>query len=380
MKKDIAILTQAPLGTNYGNTAQAYALQTVLQQKGHEVTVLDRVKYDIYTATHWNLSHIKSEILNLIDRKHRLTPRVFHEKFKDHFVFVKEYLAMSERLHTDAELTSHFAKNHYDAVIVGSDQTWRPPYSPNIYNYFLDFLETNTTITKLAYATSYGTDAWEFTEEETKRCKALVQHFDAISVREEAGVGMTKQYFDRDAVWVLDPTMLLDKTHYLKLIEAKNLPKKEGLFTYILDETPAIEKLIESAQEVLGMGHYTAQPKVRAKHHHSKQLSDYRYPSLETWLKGFADADFVLTDSFHGTVFSILFNKPFAVLVNKERGASRFYSLLGRFGLEDRILENTEADEEALRTLVVNPVDFSKAKEEMESWRKESLRFLKDAL
>src|SRR5690554_5124911 len=115
-KNKIAILTQAPLGTNYGNTVQAFALQEVLKKQNYDVTVLDRVRSEIYLITHWGLSQIKNEVLNYIDKKNRLTPRVFNEIFKDHFQFVHKHINISERLHTDEELKSHFQKNKYNIV------------------------------------------------------------------------------------------------------------------------------------------------------------------------------------------------------------------------------------------------------------------------
>jgi hypothetical protein len=142
-KHKIAIQTQAPLGTNYGNTLQAFALQKFLNNHQQDVIVLDRVKSDIYGVTHWGLSNFKNEILNFIDKKNRLTPRTFNQIFKQHFQFVYEKIRLSERLHNSLELENHFKNNAYIMVIVGSDQTWRPQYSPNIYNYFLDFLVDN---------------------------------------------------------------------------------------------------------------------------------------------------------------------------------------------------------------------------------------------
>lgn len=380
MKQKVAILTQAPLGTNYGNTMQAYALQTVLQKAGFEPMVLDRVKSDIYNLTHWSLSQLKNEVLNFIDKKHRMTPRVYNEIFKDHFLFVYDYLNLSEQLHTDATLRKHFNNNYYDAIIVGSDQTWRPSYSPNIYNYFLDFLEDDDKITKLAYATSFGTSDWEFSEEETKRCAQLVQQFDAVSVREESAVEMTSRYLNKKAVWVLDPTMLLEKKDYQKLIDARRQPQRKGIYSYILDNTQEITEFIEKAQQILGLDHFTNQPKIRNKEKSSKNLADYKYPTLEGWLQGFEEADFVITNSFHGTVFSIIFKKPFLTIVNKERGASRFYSLLGKLGLESRIIETAGLATAKMADLMNQKIDFSHANQKMVEMKKKSMDFLLNTL
>lgn len=377
IKNKIAILTQAPLGTNYGNTLQAYALQEVLKKQNYEVTVLDRVRYEIYGITHWNLSQIKNGIFNLIDKKNRLTPRVFNEIFKEHFQFVHKNLNLSERLHTDEELKSHFQKNKYNIVIVGSDQTWRPKYSPNIYNYFLDFLSGNQSIKKIAYASSFGTSEWEFSDEETQKCSALVREFDAVSVREQSGVDLCRDHLKIEAEWVLDPTMLLDKEDYLAVANSRELPKRTGLFSYILDENDNITSAINEVMKILDVEHFTNQPQWRRNDKSGKSLDELKYPSVEGWLKAFDDAEFIVTNSFHGTVFSIIFNKPFLTIVNKERGAARFHSLLSEFGLAHRLVEEGDIN---LKEIVQDQVDFSFANERIEKLRKNSMDFLKTSI
>lgn len=374
--KKIAILTQAPLGTNYGNTLQAYALQEVLKKNKYDVTVLDRVKSEIYAITHWNLSQIKNEILNYIDKKNRLTPSVFNEIFKDHFQFVNEQINISERLHTDAELKKHFHKNKYDTVIVGSDQTWRPKYSPNIYNYFLDFLENNESIKKIAYASSFGTSEWEFNKEETHRCAELAKKFDAVSVREKSGVDLCYDYLDVKAEWVLDPTLLLTKEDYKAVVNKKNLPKRSGLFSYVLDENDKITKTIEHIADILELEHFINQPKWRRNDKTGKSLEELKYPSVEGWLKAFDDADFIVTNSFHGTVFSIIFNKPFLTIVNTARGASRFKSLLEEFGLENRLIEENDDSFEQIEKIVHIPINYIPVNIKLEQLREKSLSFL----
>ena len=126
------------------------------------------------------------------------------------------------------KIINKFIKGKYDYVVIGSDQTWRPSISADIYNFFLDFLQDENQIKKIAYATSFGTDQWEFSEEQEKRCKQLVKQFDAVSVREESGISLCQQFLDVDAEHVLDPTLLLKQEDYLKIVHASDFENKNS--------------------------------------------------------------------------------------------------------------------------------------------------------
>src|SRR5690606_1697067 len=122
------------------------------------------------------------------------------------------------------------------------------------------------------------------------------------------------------------------------LYQIKDIPAKQGIYTYILDEAGWKNQVVETAKRELKKNQYSNQPKASLTNlASSRNIHDYKMPSLEGWIRGFYDASFVITDSFHGTVFSIIFNKPFISLINPSRGASRFYSLLTALGLEGRL-------------------------------------------
>jgi exopolysaccharide biosynthesis predicted pyruvyltransferase EpsI len=378
-KKKIAILTQ-PIKANYGGIIQNYGLSEFLKKHGYQVKTINRVEKNPNSKLKILSSNFKRYFVSYFIKKNALNPTKERKIFKNQSNFIQNHIDLTSKIDNSFTLKNHFKKEHYDTVIVGSDQTWRPKYSPNIYNYFLDFLKDNNQITKLAYATSFGTSDWEFSEEETKHCAKLVQQFDAVSVREESAVEMTTKYLNKDSVWVVDPTMLLEKSDYLKLIDKRRQPQRKGIYSYILDETSAIRNFIEQAQDILQMAHFTNQPKVRDKSKTSKKLSDYKYPALEGWLQGFEEADFVITNSFHGTVFCVIFNKPFITIVNKERGASRFYSLLGKLNLDSRIIETTSLSKKQMEDTIHQKVDFTHANQTLKEMKKESVEFLLKAL
>ena len=241
-------------------------------------------------------------------------------------------------MYSTQQLKEHFNQENYDEVIVGSDQTWRPKYSPNIYNYFLDFLREKT-ILRIAYASSFGVDEWEFNKSQTKRCAQLVKKFDAISVREDSGVDLCRKYLGVEAQFVLDPTLLLDSLDYEKLIGSDRIKdKKEGIYTYFLDITNEKKMLARQASRETGEPIFSCLTKSGLTENFIENVSEHVIPDPRDWLAGFVNAKYVLTDSFHGVVFSLIFNKPFIAVENRERGSARFKSLFKEFGINSNFL------------------------------------------
>lgn len=331
----IGIIT-LPLHTNYGGILQAYALQTVLERMGHDACLIEERRRPLSLPL-WKapLSYGKRILKNIIghpcpifyERKvNRETPIVRQNTDK----FINKYI---KRRIVDS--FSDLKESDFDAIVVGSDQIWRPKYFPHIEHVFLDFAK-DWNIRRIAYAASLGTDEWEYNFKQTSECGRLLRMFDAVSVREDSGVDLCKRYFGVNAQHVLDPTMLLAKEDYIKLFEAANTPKSNGnLLCYILDETEEKTSLIKSIAAEKGLIPFNVKS---ISDDINSPLSDRIQPPLEQWLRGFYDAEFVITDSFHACVFSIIFNKPFIVIGNVNRGLSRFKSLLTMFGLETGII------------------------------------------
>lgn len=375
----IGILT-LPLHTNYGGILQAYALQTVLERMGHEVVVFDTPnKCPLPPFKDMPKCFLKRIVKKLLGRNQK----IFYEYYQNKKVipvvsqntqrFINSYIHRKE-IRNFKELDGE----SYDAIVVGSDQVWRPLYFvpgwrwQEIENAFLSFA-SKWKIKRLSYAVSFGTDNWEYTDQQTRRCKALLQFFDAISVRENDGVTLCKEYFDVDPVHVLDPTMLLNEADYSIFFQKRNTPKSNGtLLNYILDENEKKRALIM---------HVANQKCLRAfsvtnphENDETKPLNERIKPSVEKWLRGFYDAEFVITDSFHACVFSILFKKQFVVVGNKERGLSRIESLLQCFGIENRIVEDS------VQVMRLPLIDYDKVYVKLEKYRKKSLEFLNVAL
>lgn len=376
----IGILTQ-PLKTNYGCLLQNFALQTVLKQLGHEVWTINR-DFGGVTILIKFLSIVKRIILSIFYRRFiviRALPTTNEQNLiaQNMNRFIKENICTTEKIISTGNF-SLLKKYGFNVYIVGSDQIWRPNYSPCINNYFLDFVNVNDKVKRIAYAASFGVDNWEFSLKQTTRCALLVKQFDTISVREDTAVRLCKEYLGIDAVHVLDPTMLLTKEDYIKLAKKDNIQKSTGtLMTYVLDESPENNDIIQKLTKELNLKPFSVMPQKKFSEVGKKHLADCIFPPVSEWLRGFIDAEYVVTDSFHGTVFSIIFNKPFICIDNEQRGLTRFKSLLKMFGLENQLIRSI--DELTLEKIKGN-IEFDRVNQIWDKEQKKAYLFLKNAL
>ena len=221
-------------------------------------------------------------------------------------------------------------------------------------------------------------DEWLFSKKITPTLSSLIKKFDAVSVREKSGVDLCNRYLGVDALHVLDPTMLLEKEDYIDLIIAENEEVFEGnLFCYILDNTKKKDDVIDLIVQSTNLVSFTCMPKLNLSLENVEQDIDACvFPSVTRWLKSFMDANMIITDSFHGCVFSIIFNKPFWVIGNKSRGMARFDSLLSVFGLENRMLDiNNIVDIDWSL-----PIEWDRVNKIKKEWQIKSNKFLLEAL
>lgn len=343
----IAILTH-PLWTNYGGILQAYALQTYLRRQGHNVVVLNR-EYRDFPSLRVFLLRVGIVLKNFfrvyfLGKKQYVIMNPlsahYHNLWSGYDVqpFVKKYICQSKELRNTKALRKYLKQHKFDCFIVGSDQVWRPAYVDNVTDYFLKEVPNNSSALKVAYAASFGVDRWEFAPDLTEECSRLAKQFDGISVREKSGIRLCKEFLGIEAEHVLDPTMLLDANDYITLIDNASTYSCEGnAFCYILDESPEAASIISDI-EATGFNLFKASLYVAPTDDNARPYQMI----VEQWLRSFRDAEFVITDSFHACVFSILFRKPFLAWVNKERGSSRFESLLEMFGLKGRLVYSLE--------------------------------------
>jgi len=373
----IGILT-LPLTNNYGGHLQAWALQTVLKREGHDAILLDIRRSD--EKTYNLMMPAKLFLANFI--KFLPNKKDYHyfdyRKYQDlHFQnFRDQNLIKTKRIYGRNQLKIVFNRENFDSIIVGSDQVWRKWNIIPLDLYFLSWLSPD--IKRIGYAISYGKDKWELTENETKRYSDLAKRFSGLSMREMDGIIMTKEYLGLETELVLDPTMLLDTSDY-KCLYPNDYTSKKGIFYYILDSTDKKKNIISFCSEIMDQPVFEVMPKVRWFDTMKKfPKKDYIYPSIGEWLSAFQFSNFVITDSFHGTVFSIIFNKPFIVIGNEYRGLSRIHSLLKLFNLENRLVFNFE--KESIKELLISPIDWNTVNQTREKWKGISIDFINEHL
>ena len=368
----IGIVT-LPLHTNYGGLLQAYALQTALKRMGHDVEHLQLpVEYsEFHPLWKMPLVYCMRAIRKYVGGEYNIPvfthPLKWIRKNTDAFIASN----IHPRYLNEKEWNEELA-NEYDAIVFGCDQIWRPIYAYPIEKFFGSFLG-DSEIKRISYAASFGTEDNEYTEEQLSLCRGLLSKFNAVSVREKSAVSVCQERFGITAEHVLDPTMLLSPEDYINIFKQSNTPKSEGtLAVYVLDENPQIGAFIKNQSSIMGLIPFRTNSKVengRAK------LSERQQPPVENWLRAFYDAEFVITDSFHACVFSILFHKPFICIGNKNRGMSRFHSLLQVFNLTNRLIDITQ-----LKDFNDSPINWEEVDAILESMQKESMDFLKKCI
>ena len=301
----IGIVTQPLLG-NYGGVLQNFALQYVLKSMGH--TCFTIAYYPLWVRI---IFFLKS-ILLLIKGKKR-TFKIYSYRKASTGSFIDENISILPRKSFFFNSAKQF--DGFDAIIVGSDQVWRPKCNREIENSYLNFLSSKK-IRRIAYSASFGVDWWEYSQKQTDRCSKLAHLFSMISVREFSGIQLCKDYLGVEPVQTLDPTLLLSQDVYK--VFCKNVPKSNERFlaAYILNMNDSVkiecELLAKKENLIIKYFNIDANSKI----------------SVPEWLAMFRDAMYIVTDSFHGTVFSIIFGKKFKCFYNEGRGTARFKSLL----------------------------------------------------
>ena len=361
----VGILT-LPFHVNLGGIMQAAALYRWLGDNGWEPVVLNKkpAKSAFEVAVGALLKRIPGQ--NIANVRHSEKQRAIHYDF-----IARHMPNVTKLVRSHADLADAVERHRLDAVIVGSDQVWRPDYhgDGDPAAYFLDFVDPERA-RRIAYAASFGRDRWQ-DEIAPDRIAGLLRDFTAVSVREASGARICAEAFGiADAAVTIDPTLLVDRGFYDDVSQPGERPIAEDYcFEYVLDRSVFAEGLVEAALEPLPgtCSVLTAQP-----HGQGPGMT------IPEWVSAFRSARHVVTDSFHGTVFSILFERPFVSLVNVERGADRFVQLVSDLGLEDRLLSDPSADK--IAALLQQPIDYASVGARLTQARERSADFLRGAL
>jgi hypothetical protein len=359
----IGILT-LPLVDNYGGILQTVALCKFLEKNGHELVLINK---NLHIPL-WKKS-IKYFLSLIFPKKYDIKNQIKRKKIHKGFIENK-IKNISKILITTSDLKNYVKSENFDAIIVGSDQVWRKQYINDKYykTFFLDFVNENTK--KIAYAASFGKNQWEG-ENDIDEISLLLNKFNAISTREITGVELLNKIFNyKKATHVLDPTLLMNKNFYIDNIIEKNSLlniNRGGITTYVLDEANNKKEIIDFISNTLNIK--------SINHLKGFKHSNTTY-TIPQWLLMIAYCDFVVTDSFHGMIFSIIFEKNFLIIGNQNRGLERFTSLLSELNLLNRLISKVEQ----IKPETYENIDYNKVNNILDKKREESINFLNNSL
>lgn len=337
-------------GTNYGGVLQAYALQWFLQRKGADVEIINYAPKNFRNSIFLCL---KTRRLSLLKRN--ISEYVKEKKFSS---FRKKVFSLSKRF-CNPDSVKDFI-NNYDVIVVGSDQVWNPiimneegrPY----------WLPATGRARKIAYAISLG--CTHYSEEDRQRIAPWVREFCGIGLRENTGVAEISHIIGKSLIDVkltLDPTLLAGSTPFEQFLK-KNATGK-SVFVYVLQQK---QKKIEEEVACLQEKGFCI------NNAHSGFCRDL---SVEEWLNGVYNSEFVVTNSYHGVAFSVLFRKKFVVFPVEGRHSTmndRIETLLSRIGLLDRVYR----DDQSVAELLNCPIDWPNVEKNVKLFAKESSVFL----
>lgn len=387
--KKIGLVTH-PLHGNYGGMLQAYALYTTLETLGVKPRLVTVPGHFWRCLTDPYRCGSKMTALRRLLKDFAIFCVVFfrgtHVRKRYHFstlwMLIQSW-CFRRRFLPHVISPRRAGEGGVDAFVVGSDQVWRVLYARMIADagfFFLDFASKRQRERSVAYAASFGTDAWEGDEEETVLCRALVRDFRALSVREGSGVDLCERVFGCPAVQMPDPTFLPERSAYDAVMGRYREPwgsvapaerSSRVLAVYMLDDYKSF-----SRDEFLGAaGREGYAAEILEEDPTSRQRFRRLRPTVARWLYVFKHADAVVTDSFHGCVFSIIFNKPFVCLGNKGRGSARFETLFQTFGLAGRLVSEGGPDE--VFRVLAEPVDWESVNARVLEERRRGLDFLR---
>lgn len=379
IRKNIGLLTLDSRSYNYGGLLQEYALQQTIIALGYECEVLDydhNSEYGMFSYRRSLRYLTPTKIVNRLNKKKKQnctkTEEIAaiinsrHKRFDD---FRKEYMSFSARLNDLSSL-------HYDGYVCGSDQIWNPEQSRP--SFFLDFVGDMNR--KTIYAASISRN--KLTKEEKRVYKDYLSRLKNVSVRETRAKELIKEIVGgsslngKEVEVVLDPTLLIDKTHWIKIAESEPLIKDKYIFCYFLG--------IDDA-------------KIKAAKNFAKEMKIISLPYLlgvynslddgfskdpfpvgpKEFLNLILHAEYILTDSFHASIFSIIFNKKFRVFGRnscENNMNSRLETLLGYIDHGEYLIDTDKLESSGIEK--TDHYDFSK----IERSKKMSIMWLRDSI
>lgn len=329
---------------NYGANLVAYSLSEAVKKLGFNPYIID---FDPFKEFNPLERYRTIEFLN----------------------FRKKYLNMTPRFHNKDEL--NILTDYLDMYITGSDQVWRKQITgANIETYFLDFAKGKN---KISYAASFGTNDFEGNEEETEDCKVLLKSFYNISVREEEGQKILSNRFDQESTLVLDPTLLLKKEEYEKLITETYDEKIDVAVYFVMDH----ENTILNDKNFARLFPKKKIVNIKGNTETLGTTTIFKYNSISKWLDGIRKCEYLVTDSYHGVIFGTIFHKKIICIGKKSKALSRFKTLFNNLkgNLESIIFSSLNSVKSTETAINYEEIDAN-----IEKLKERSFAFLQNSL
>lgn len=367
MKKKIATIT-FHASYNYGSCLQAYALQEIIKKICRNdceykiINLRTNIQKEMYKSL-YEKKGIKNEIRKVLffNKKSQLKKKQVN--FEN---FINNYLQLTKEYKCFDELTKE--KWNADYYIAGSDQLWNLQARDFDWANYLEFVDGK----KISYAASWGPKPQKWNEEEKERAKRDLERFEYLSVREKGSFDNVVELLGKEPELNVDPTLLLSKSEWEKIINKERMISFKYIFLYNLKGKEYIDLAKKISNEL-------KIPIVVSKFGNKYELiygfkKRYDVGPLE-FLNLIENAELVLSSSFHGTIFSILLNKPFFAL--KGMKDFRISTILEKMGLENRSIDFEDYKTKCKEAF---NIDFTESEKLLEIERKKSEEYLKKAL
>ena len=349
--------------SNFGSALQAFALQHTIERLDYKVSFVN-----YHNSKFGKVSQIKDDIRLILGRTIGKVPLKIVDRFRYATICFSHKYHHLGRITTDEKLLPMLTKD-YDVLVCGSDQIW----APNVFNpvYFAAFAEKH--IRKISYAASIGLNT--IPEDLIPKYKELLQPFYAIGIREEEGKNLLKKSCNIDSTVVLDPTLLVDVSVYEKMQRKVQGIHKPFLFCYFLNKEHKYKENVER----YAYEHNLQIVGVSDKASDSDWMIRLTGLGADHFLWLINNAETIMTDSYHGSIFSLLFHKSLWIFQRFEESNpicqnSRIRQLSNNFDLGHRIITATSQIDES------TVIDYEYFESRLKELRSSSIDFLKKAL
>lgn len=366
MKKKIGIITLCGYH-NYGNRLQNYALQSVLEKLGFSVLTIKNITIQQKSSLFERVYRNRGNFLNLVYAKYhnRKNKKLHNERTQRFFEFSKKYIEETDYTISELSIPDDLSEK-FDFFVTGSDQVWNPELNRGSSVEFLQFAPSEK---RISYAASFGVS--KIPEHVKTDFKERLNQMAHISVREEAGARIVKELTGRDAEVLIDPTMLLDKEEWISIAKAPAFkPKKNYLLTYFLGDG--------SKEYKQWINHISKTFDLEVINLLDPDAKDAYLTDPGEFIDLINNAALMCTDSFHGSVFSILMHTDFMVFDRIEKNeatmGSRIDTLLNMFELTSRKWHKDIKDDDVFNT------SFTHVDEILNVERQKAMKYLKNAL